>query len=223
MNSQQGLGDKLARKHAKRFRVVGYEELRDKATAVAGQVLRRHKDRPDSLIVVPIMMGGGLPARMVLDVLMGYGVVHAVVPCRIKRYTGIGEAGEAEIMVELSESQIQGRVVLGVDDLVDGGQTLVAFRQHTLGLGASAVEEAVIFAKPHSVAVPTYCAESGVEEWLVMPGEEHDFMRTIVKADAEVGELPPNELAGYFTGLGLPLATVRDWQQFHDSIGVIEA
>jgi len=84
MNSHLGRGDKLAKHHASRFRVVSYEELRDKATVVAGQILARYKDQPDSLVVVPILMGGGLPARMVLDVLMGYGVVHGVVPCRIR-------------------------------------------------------------------------------------------------------------------------------------------
>jgi len=56
-----------------------------------------------------------------------------------------------------------------------------------------------------------------------MPGEEHDFMRTIMRADEEVGALAPIELAAYFTGLGLSLADVVDWQRLKGQIGITEA
>lgn len=210
--SEMTAGTQLAQAHAGRFRVVGYAELRAKATEVAAQILADIKPGAEQIVASPILLGGGLPARLVVDALLPYGVVSEVVPCRIRRYSGVGEAAEAEFTLELASESVRGRTVIGIDDLVDGGQTLEAFMAHALERGAKAVEAAVIFAKPSSTVTPKYAAERGVTEWLVLPGEEHDFMSEISETDAEVGALEAEDMRDYFTTLGLESETVESWQ-----------
>ncbi len=204
-------GEKLAQQHAGRFRIVGYNEVRAKATDVAEAILRRYGGADRQVVIAPILGGGGLPARLVVDALLPFNMVKAVVPCQIRRYSGLGSGGETELLVPLSQERVRGEIVIGVDDLVDEGQTLVAFRRHAIERGASEVETAVIYAKPHSVFVPTFCAEGGVAQWLVLPGEEHTFMSEVAREDAELKALENEELKLYFETLGLDQRIVSDW------------
>ena len=214
MHSASSQGTDLARRHAGRFRVVSYEELREKAMVVADQILADYSGQ--QIVAAPILMGGGLPARLVIDALLPFGVVGDIVPCRLRRYTGLAEAGEVTFSVKLPKRRVSGQIVIGMDDLVDGGQTLEAFREHALSRGAKEVHEAVMFEKPQSSLKPKYCAERGVPEWLIMPGEEHEFMRMLRDVDLEVAELPADALSDYFVALGLPKATVVAWQRLQD-------
>jgi hypoxanthine-guanine phosphoribosyltransferase len=215
-------GAELAEAHKGRFRVVGYSELRAKTTAVAAQILERYGSERHGVVIAPVLMGGAMPARLIMDAMLGHEIVAEVAPCRIRRYEGVGQAGEAEITMPLLPSQVKGRVVIGVDDLVDGGQTLAAFRAHALAQGASQVDTAVIFAKPHSTEVPGFCAEDGITEWLIMPGEELDFMDQVAQADVEVSKLSEEEQAVYFRTLGFDEDCVRGWTSVrpHNNAGV---
>ncbi len=206
------LAARLAAKHHDRFRVVSYLELRMLCTALARQIFEAYVGGP-GIVICPVLMGGGIPARLVTDALLGSGLVSDIVPCRIKRYSGVGEAGEAEFTLPLDPKRVKGRIVIGIDDLVDGGQTLEAFTRHANEFGSLEVQTAVIFAKPGSTHQPKFVAEAGVTQWLVMPGEEMDFMQEIVGIDTEVGEMKPSAQAAYFVGLGLDAAVVRDWQE----------
>jgi hypoxanthine phosphoribosyltransferase len=205
-------GALLARRCADRYRITGYGEVRSKATQVASQILEVHGNNPDSLVIVPILFGGGPPARLVVDALLGFGVIHEVVPCRIKRYAGVGKPGLVGFTLPLRTQDIADRIVVGIDDMVDGGETMMAFVEHALQAGARTVETAVIYSKPQSRFVPDYCAESGVTEWLVMPGEELDFMNNISRSDEQVKQLSAIEMGRFFIGLGIEAQIVEDWQ-----------
>ncbi len=202
-------GVDLARVHAGRFRIVSYGELRAKATEVAGKILEKYRNVPEGIVVAPILGGGGLPARLIVDALLPFGLVKAVVPCQIRRYTGMEGDGAAELLLKLAADRVKGRTVIGVDDLVDGGQTLEAFVEHAGAVGARVVETAVIYAKPHSTFVPDYVAEDGVLHWLVLPGEEHAFMQELAGSENDVESLGAQEQARYFEELGIDAAIVN--------------
>lgn len=205
-------GAALAVQHAGKYRVVGYAELRAKASKLAEQILRAHGGQPDSLVLAPILLGGGLPARLVADTLMASGLVHDVAPCRIRRYDAVGRSGQLEFALPLDAKAVAGRIVIGIDDMVDGGETMAAFLEHARTQGAAEAEAAVIFAKPHSTVTPDYCAEAGVTEWLVMPGEEHDFMTHVSRTDHAVRGLDASEARRYFVALGLAAGAIEQWQ-----------
>ena len=191
--------------------MVDYAELRRHATGVARQILERHSGTAFKVIIAPILLGGGLPARLVVDALLPYNLVDDVTPCRIQRYSAVGIASETVISMRLSAASIAGKILIGVDDFVDGGETMQAFVEHATATGAAHVETAVMFAKPHSTVVPDYVGEFGVTQWLVLPGEEHDFMHSIKQSDSQVQALNPAETAMYFEELGIDSATVNEW------------
>jgi len=204
-------GELLARAHAGRFRIVPYEELRSKATEVAGSIFEMYGASGEQVVLAPILMGGGPPARLIADALLGFGIVRAIVPCQIKRYTGLAKGGEAKMLVSLPRTRVKGLTVIGVDDLVDGGQTLAAFKLHAASMGAAKVDTAVIYAKPHSVERPGHCAEYGVTEWLVLPGEELDFMDELRLVDPDLQTFSDEEISSYFEALGFSRSIVADW------------
>lgn len=212
-------GADLARAHAGRFRIVGYDELRSKATDVAGSILQKYDTTESAIVVAPILMGGGLPARLVVDALLGFGLVKAVVPCQMRRYTGVGSAGKTQMLIEMDRRRVEGEMVVGIDDLVDGGQTLAAFRKHALLRGAAQVDTAVIFAKPHTIERPGHCAESGVTEWLVLPGEELDFMDELTMSDPDLQVFGEEQRAAYFGELGFSAQVVADWLRLQRRAG----
>lgn len=213
MTQKTGAGKLLARRDSGKFRVVSYDELRSVATRVAIAIADDSAKFGGEVVISPILMGGGPPARLILDVLLGLGMVRSVVPCQISSYTAVGQPGYLKMTLKLSKPAVKGRVVIGIDDLVDDGRTLEAFRQHAQDLGAAKVLTAVIFSKPHSRVQPDYCGVSGVTEWLVMPGEELDFMSGLIGMDQDLASLSPQEQAEYFRELGLPARVVSEWAQ----------
>jgi hypoxanthine phosphoribosyltransferase len=204
-------GVELAQSATKGYRVVSYDELRTKASLVAGSLLERYRGHSGGIVISPILMGGGLPARLILDTLAPFGIVRAVVPCQVSRYTGVAQAGAAKILTSLPRSRVGGVVVVGVDDLVDGGETLRAFCAHASAQGAAIVDTAVLFEKPRSTFVPGHSAEKGVTQWLVLPGEEHDFMHELTHMDKSVGGLSRSGQHAYFVRLGLSAHVVSEW------------
>jgi hypothetical protein len=54
-----------------------------------------------------------------------------------------------------------------------------------------------------------------VGQWLVLPGEEHDFMNQLYLGDALLRALSPLTLGSYFVELNLPRPVVEDWLALH--------
>lgn len=211
MNRLEIDGAALAQHHAGRFRVVLYAELRAKATEVAAKILADRARYPRGIVLAPILMGGGLPGRLVADALLHTGLVNDITPCRIRRYEGVGKAGQAEYTIRLPRDKVKGQVVIGLDDLVDGGETALAFYEHAKAQGARQVEVAVIFVKPQTTTTPRYFAEAGVSQWLVLPGEELSFMQELSLNEDEVTGLAVAQQREYFEALGFSSATVAQW------------
>lgn len=199
----------LAHAHKDRFRIVPYPELRDRATHLAEQLVRSGITSED--VVVPVLMGGALPARLVLDAMTMHGISPDVAPLRIVRYEGVGRAHEPRVDLGIEGSRVAGKRIVAVDDLVDGGQTLAFAEQYVLNLGAESFAAAVCYQKPTSRYNPKFVAERDVLPWLVLPGEEYDFMTEISTADEMLREQPEAIVRAYFRGLGLSRAIVSAW------------
>jgi len=108
---------------------------------LAGEIEREMKDRYPLLLVV---MGGAvvfagqlLPLlRMPLDV----DYIH------VTRYGAASTGGSVEWRVEPPHS-VRGRVVLAIDDILDGGQTMRAIRERVMEAGAASFHCAVLVEK----------------------------------------------------------------------------
>jgi hypoxanthine phosphoribosyltransferase len=96
-------------------------------------------------LVLCVMLGGLVP--------MGHLVTRMKFPFQIDylhatRYRGATEGGELTWLVE-ADSDLKGRVVLLVDDILDEGHTLASIVQSCKDAGAAEVYSAVLLEKMH--------------------------------------------------------------------------
>jgi hypoxanthine phosphoribosyltransferase len=121
--------------------VAGAGEVRSAIDRLAGEIERQMKDRYPLVLVV---MGGAvvfagqlLPLlRMPLDV----DYIH------VTRYGAATTGGGVEWRVEPPRG-VRGREVLVLDDILDGGHTMLAIRDRLLGSGAASFRCAVLVEK----------------------------------------------------------------------------
>ena len=96
-------------------------------------------------VILCVMVGGLVPLGNLLprlDFPLEVDYVHAT------RYTGKIQGGELQWKVRPSLN-LQGRTVLVVDDILDGGVTLAAILAEVTALGAAKVYSAVLVDKHH--------------------------------------------------------------------------
>ena len=126
---------------------------------VAAQISAELKDRYPLVLSV---MGGAVvfTGRLLpqLDFPLDFDYIHA------SRYGGATSGGEVHWKAE-PNSNVAGRVVLVLDDILDIGDTMHAIRERVLAMGASAFYCAVLSDKQKPVAKPIYADFVG----LVLP------------------------------------------------------
>ncbi|SFD03969.1 hypoxanthine phosphoribosyltransferase [Thiohalospira halophila DSM 15071] len=108
---------------------------------MADDLTRHYRDRDPVLVCV--MTGGLIPAGHLLTRLefpLQLDYVHAT------RYQGSTEGGDLEWMAGPNLS-LEGRDVILVDDILDGGWTLATIKDHLLAQGAASVACAVLVSK----------------------------------------------------------------------------
>lgn len=97
-------------------------------------------------ILLCVMLGGVVPTGKLLSRLafpLRLDYVHAT------RYEGATQGGDLR-WVARPQSNLQGRAVLLIDDILDEGHTLAAVHEACLTLGAARVQSAVLVEKRHT-------------------------------------------------------------------------
>ena len=151
---------------ARAWQVLGSAELIHSAAAVeaaiarvAAEIRARLRDRyPLVLSVIggAIVFSGRLLPQ--LDFPLDFDYIHA------SRYGGATSGGEIRWKVE-PDSNVAGRVVLVLDDILDVGDTMHAIRERVLAMGASDFYCAVLSDKQKAAPKPIYADFVG----LVLP------------------------------------------------------
>jgi len=108
---------------------------------VAAEIRERLADRYPLMLVVmggAVVFAGQLLLRLRMPLDLDY--IHAT------RYGAATSGGGVQWRVPVPEG-VRGRCVLVVDDILDGGQTMVAIRERVLALGAASFHCAVLVEK----------------------------------------------------------------------------
>lgn len=128
-------------------------------------------------VIVGVLRGGYIVARVVADALgiSDIGVVE------VKFYKGIGEQAERPVITQPLTTEIRGRKVLIVDDVVDSGRTLEVVSEQVRLRGASEVRTAALYYKPRSIIKPDYLVVE-TDKWILFPWELGEFVRELMPA-----------------------------------------
>jgi len=128
-------------------------------------------------VIVGVLRGGYIVARIVADAL-GINDIGVV---EVKFYKGIGEQAERPVITQPLTTEIRGRKVLIVDDVVDSGRTLEVVSEQVRLRGAAEVRTAALYYKPRSIIKPDYLVVE-TEKWILFPWELGEFVRELMPA-----------------------------------------
>jgi hypoxanthine phosphoribosyltransferase len=121
--------------------VSGAAQVQAAIGKVATEIQRQFKDRYPLVLVVmggAVVFAGQLLPKLRMPLDLDY--IHAT------RYGAATSGGGIAWRVEPPEG-VRGRAVLVLDDILDGGHTMVAIRDRLLGLGAASFHCAVLVEK----------------------------------------------------------------------------
>lgn len=109
--------------------------------------------RPENLLVVAVLKGSFMFAADLLRSLHRVGLAPQVEFVHLSSYrTGTVSSGQVEILRDV-QSEVRGRDVLLVDDILESGRTLVFAKDLLMARGARRVLTAVLLEKPGKRAV----------------------------------------------------------------------
>ena len=109
--------------------------------------------RPENLLVVAVLKGSFMFAADLLRSLHRVGLAPQVEFVHLSSYrTGTVSSGQVEILRDV-QSEVRGRDVLLVDDILESGRTVVFAKDLLMARGARRVLTAVLLEKPGKRAV----------------------------------------------------------------------
>jgi hypoxanthine phosphoribosyltransferase len=156
-----------------KFEVPTWNQICDMLLSQAEKI-RQSGFKPD--VIVGIMRGGWVPARVLLD-LLG---IPDLVTVRVEFYLGVAETKNEPVLTQGVSAVVTGKKALIVDDVADTGKSLQLAREHVLQQGATEVRIATLYRKPWSVIKPDYY-ETETSCWVVFPWETKETIRKIVE------------------------------------------
>lgn len=121
------------------------DRIRTEVGRVAGEIAaREHRD----LLVISVLKGSFVFAADLIRALHQAGLAPEVEFISLSSYGGGTEGGTVRVIRDI-ESEVAGRSVLLVDDILESGRTLAFARDLMLSRGAHSVEIAVLLDKLH--------------------------------------------------------------------------
>jgi len=129
--------------------LISRERIAERVHALASQIAVRHGGtREDDLVVVALLKGAFMFASDLLRALDEIGVHPQIDFLTVSSYgSGTESSGTVKVQSE-PQSDLQGRDVLLVDDLLDSGRSLAFARGFIEERGARRVETCVLLDKP---------------------------------------------------------------------------
>ncbi len=122
-------------------------------------------------IIVGIARGGWIPARLLADF---YGN-RRTANIKIEFYDSNSKATENPIITQEISENVEGKIVLIVDDVADSGKSLEAAIEHIKLMNPKEIKSATLYYKKHSIIVPNYFIKE-TQLWIVYPWEYGEFV-----------------------------------------------
>lgn len=151
--------------------LVTEEQITEMCDRIAQQLDSDYKDREP--VIVGILTGAfiftaDLVRRMRIPVIVDF--------MQVASYVGTESTGELIIKKELS-TDVTGRDVLVVEDIIDTGRTMELVKSELLNRGAKSVKVCAAFDKPDRRVndfIPDYCGIVIPDEFIVGYGLDYD-------------------------------------------------
>ena len=136
-------------------------------TSIIAEAVKEDGYRVD--VIVGIMRGGVIPARLAAD----YLGVRNIGFIEIMFYQKPGETRQKPVIRQPLTLDISDKNVLIVDDVSDTGKSLQVAVSAVSLYGPSQVKTATLYLKPWTTFVPDYYAASS-DKWIVFPWERNE-------------------------------------------------
>ncbi|GAB6148404.1 hypothetical protein JCM10135_09460 [Stetteria hydrogenophila] len=150
---------------------VSWDDIEETVSDVARKI-EESGFRPH--VIVGVMRGGVVPARLIADALgvMEIGIME------VKLYKGVGVRGSKPYLKRPLIEDVLNKDVLVVDDVSDSGLTLQLAVNVVSLHGARRIKTATLYIKPWTKLVPDYYSRS-TDKWVVFPWEKNEVMREL--------------------------------------------
>ncbi|MHA1952757.1 MAG: phosphoribosyltransferase [Candidatus Heimdallarchaeaceae archaeon] len=157
-------------------------------------------------VIVGIARGGWIPARLLADF---YGN-RRTANIKIEFYDNTSRASDEPIITQEISENVEGKIVLVVDDVADSGKSLIAAVEHVKNMNPKEIRTATLYYKKHSILKPDYYIRE-TQSWVVYPWEYGEFVaylynqmrdtmnvKEISKRLKDIG-IPPSLVEAYFS------------------------
>ena len=154
-------------------------------------------------IIIGVARGGCIPARLIADIL---GIAN-LTSLGVSFYSEIARTEEKPKITQPIATNLEGKIILMVDDVADTGHSLKVGREHVAGLLPRRLKIATIYKKPWSIITPDYFAKES-DAWIIFPWEQAESTRSLKKKLTAEG-LSPHEIKQKLLNAGLNKAIVE--------------
>ncbi len=157
-----------------RYKTVTWRMIEEYCISIAEQITKK---KIEIDIIIGIMRGGWIPAKLLLD----YLGVNELASIEIKFYKGINVREKEPIIVTPLFQDIYGKNVLVVDDVADTGKTLAKAVEFLKYYGPRAITTATLFVKPWTTFWPDFYAEK-TTAWIVFPWDKGETLEELYRS-----------------------------------------
>lgn len=142
------------------------------------QAVRIRSDGYQPDVIVGISRGGWVPARVLSDFLENPNLANA----KVEYYIGINETKKAPKLTQCLSTDVNGKTILIVDEVADGGESLKLATSHAVERGVREVKTATLYYKPWSIFKPDYYGKE-TRRWIVFPWEINETVKLICETN----------------------------------------
>ncbi len=128
-------------------------------------------------VVVGILRGGIVPARILLDLLQ----TPEFATIQIEYYAGINQRMQDPILKQCLQTEVKGKKVLLADDVSDSGKSLQFATSNVEKMGAKEIKTATLYSKPETITTPNYY-EKQTSHWIVFPWDAKETVKKILQS-----------------------------------------
>ncbi len=183
-----------------KFQPVTWRDVEEGCARIAEQI---RSSNVDVDIIVGIMRGGWIPARLLSD----YLGVDRMGALEIKFYMGIEETAEKPVVTQPLIIDVRDKTVLVVDDVADTGKTLNVAVNFLMHYGPRRILTATLYLKPWSIHRPNYYYME-TNAWIIFPWDKAEtFEELVTRHGYDVDKVA--EIAGEDTGFVKRILSTR--------------
>ena len=183
-----------------RFQPVTWRDVEEGCARIAEQI---RSSNVDVDVIVGIMRGGWIPARLLSD----YLGVDRMGALEIKFYMGIEETAEKPVVTQPLIIDVRDKNVLVVDDVADTGKTLNVAVNFLMHYGPRRILTATLYLKPWSIHRPNYYYQE-TSAWIIFPWDKAETVEELVtKHGYDVNRVA--EITGEDTGFVKRILSTR--------------